>query len=309
MNWIKNILVWLAIPLLFSCELSPEKAPQKVSISPYIMELDDLIPIINQDTVRVLDLRKNEEFLLGHIPGAINIWRTELQNPDYPYNGMIPTEEQLEALFSLKGIKSTDFLVLYDDHSSCEATRLWWVLKSFGFNHMAILNGGVNAWKVKFPLSDKVTVREPVDFILKGPFQTKGVATLDFVISSIDDSNTIFLDDRSEEEYSGKTLKNGAFDRGRIPGSIHLDWMEFVDTSNGKFKSIDEIKHIINSMGIDSTSAIVTYCHSGVRSAFTYFVLSELLHFENVRNYDGSWVEWTYHQQPIEKDSSTLYLN
>lgn len=309
MNWTKYLHLLLILILLVGCEVTTQNDLTKPVISPYVIELNDLIPILGYDTVKVLDLRKNEDFVLGHIPGAINIWRTELQNPDYAYNGMMPSKEQLESLLSLKGINSNDFLVLYDDHASCEATRLWWVLKGYGFNQMVILNGGVNAWRKELPLSNKIIVREPGQFGLKETFQTEGMVTMDLIKTSFDDSDMIILDNRSKDEYSGETLKNGAADRGRIPGSIHLDWMEFVDISNGKFKSIDEIRNIVNEKGIDSTDHIVTYCHSGVRSAFTYFVLSELLHFENVKNYDGSWVEWTYHQQPIEKDSSTLYLN
>jgi thiosulfate/3-mercaptopyruvate sulfurtransferase len=104
-------------------------------------------------------------------------------------------------------------------------------------------------------------------------------------------------------------MKAGAFSNGRIPGSVHLDWMETVNQEDHRFKSVDDIASIYGALGMDEDSEIVTYCHSGVRSAHTFFVLTQLLGYKNVKNYDGSWIEWTYHNLPVEVDSLAIQLN
>ena len=116
--------------------------------------------------------------------------------------------------------------------------------------------------------------------------------------SVIEDSSLILLDTRGLEEYSGSKLKNGAAWAGHIPSAKNIDWAEAVDYhGNHKFLPSDELKNKYDSLGITGNQPVVTYCHSGVRSAHTLFVLTELLGYKNVRNYDGSWIEWSHLNQ------------
>jgi len=106
-------------------------------------------------------------------------------------------------------------------------------------------------------------------------------------------------------------LIQGAERSGRIPQSHHIDWMGAIDKTNAhKFKSIDELKYIYAPLIAVKDTPVITYCHTGVRSAHTTFVLTQLLGYTNVKNYDGSWSEWSYYENlPIEKDSISTVLN
>ena len=163
---------------------------------------------------------------------------------------------------------------------------------------MAILNGGTLAWSQVDSLTSAVTDRPQGDF----KFTQPGIAPTSDNILVTDLSKMIYqnqvvvLDTRSKEEHEGLTLKQGAQWAGRIPGSIHIDWMEAVDQSTYRFKEPTELQNIYNKV-LNNDLLAVTYCHSGVRSTHTYFVLTELLGRKNVTNYDGSWVEWTNHFQ------------
>ena len=143
----------------------------------------------------------------------------------------------------------------------------------------------------------------PSKFTFNSAIKKNHLAIWSDIANNLENDNVVMLDVRTKDEHQGIILKNGASSAGRIPGSIHLDWMEFVDSSTGKFKTIKEIETIFAELELDKSKRIITYCHSGVRSAHTYFVLTALLGVEDVRNFDGSWVEWTYQQLPIEIDT------
>jgi thiosulfate/3-mercaptopyruvate sulfurtransferase len=124
-------------------------------------------------------------------------------------------------------------------------------------------------------------------------------------------SNFVLLDARSADEFSGNALKAGAKKAGRIPGSIHIDWAEAIDYDGSHtFKPREELERIYAKLGADREDTIVVYCHSGVRSSHTTFVLTELLDYKHVLNYDGSWIEWSYDDGlPIETDSMAYIKN
>ena len=121
----------------------------------------------------------------------------------------------------------------------------------------------------------------------------------------------IIIDTRTLDEFSGKRQKDGATQAGRIPGSHGIDWTEAIDYQGTlKFKTKDELEKIYGTLKMTQNHPIITYCHTGVRSALTTFVLTQLLDYRNVKNYDGSWTEWSFYKdQPFEKDSVTTILN
>ena len=111
------------------------------------------------------------------------------------------------------------------------------------------------------------------------------------------------------DEYMGKVQKSGAQKAGRLPGSIHIEWSEAIDSTN-KFKTAEELMNVYSAHDIDPSDTIVVYCHSGSRSAHAALVLEALLNFKSVKNYDGSWTEWSHYDDlPIESDSLTFVKN
>ena len=274
----------------------------------HLMECEDLKDLSTSSNIKIIDFRKPDIFLKEHIINAINVWRTDIEDASFPYKGMMARRAKMEALFSRLGIKNEDELIIYDDNGACDSSRLWWILKNYGFNKVKILNGGLTQWKhKKGSLTSEVIKYPPSNFKL--PFKSNMAlyADLEDIKSLIVNDNKILLDTRTDSEFSGKRQKKGARRGGHIPNSLLLDWSHAIDfNASKKFKPYKELLELYQQKGITKRKEIYVYCHSGVRSAHTTFVLTELLGFKNVKNYDGSWVEWSFHKDlPFEQDTIT----
>jgi len=268
----------------------------KAQDSKVLIEPKDAVELISAENVKFIDIQKPEAFAEGHIEGAINIWRDDFTDLSVPYNGAMATKPQLENLFSDLGISNADKLVIYDKNGLCEAARLWWILSTYNFSNINLINGGLTAWEMEsLPTTLEVKSYAKTQFNFPQGLNTSIIASKEEVLTAIEDENTIILDTRSTGEYNGETQKDGAFKAGRIPSSILNDWANCVNyEGDKKLKQIEDLKASFAQLGITSDKKIITYCHSGVRSAHTTFVLTQVLGFENVKNYDGSWVEWSY---------------
>ncbi len=279
--------------------------------SPYVIEVSELQKDLGKSGIKVVDFRLKEEYDRGHIPGALNIWRSDLQNPDYPYKGMLVKKEDLENLLGSLGINNEDLLVIYDDKGSVDACRLWWTLQYYYFDSVRILNGGLSTWRAAGGAVSKEKARPtPTNFTLPDSTRNDILIRKSQLAEVVrEQQNVKILDVRSSDEYSGSLQRPGAFKAGRIPGSMHVEWSMAIDT-NRRFKSREELVEMYNKLGLRNTDSIVVYCHSGSRSAHTNFVLEKILNFETVMNYDGSWTEWSYYEElPYEKDSLILEVH
>lgn len=305
MRWIKNILVLVVLLTVLAC-----KKEARASEYPSLIEAGEFAEAQWDPRVVVVDFRKKEDYLKEHIPGAIQIWRTDIESSAYPYAGMMASKEQMESLFSRLGIHPEDHLVVYDDRGSCDAARLWWILQYYGFNQVSLLDGGLKAWKgTSGVLTTQLPQRSQSEFVFKGEPHPQMLIEKEELLSGLE-RGWILLDTRTHNEYSGKRLKRGAVAAGRIKGSHWVDWSEAIDYhGEHQFKDIDELREIYRKFIPSMEDTVVTYCHSGVRSAHTTFVLSELLGYPHIKNYDGSWTEWSRQKGfPVEKDSITVIL-
>lgn len=300
MNWTNFVAYLMLLALIVGCN-NPTKQVEiePARVTKYLIEAEELLPITGNDTIALLDLQRPEDFQKGHIRSSINIWRSALNNPSFKYDGMIPDRDFLEEILHSKGVPENAFMVLYDNRGSCEATRLWWILKHYGYERMAILNGGIQGWMKLDSLTTMTINRERSDFKL--PSNVEAATSINMLLEDlsmmINNNEPYILDTRSKDEFEGLSLKQGAKWAGHLPESKHIDWMEAVDQETFRFKKTSELQKIYKEV-LENEQLVVTYCHSGVRSTHTYFVLTELLGRKNVKNYDGSWVEWTHHFQP-----------
>jgi thiosulfate/3-mercaptopyruvate sulfurtransferase len=297
MSWTKYI--WIALIGFWACNQSKTLSlPDTPMIDVSLFSKNLPLP----ENTLFIDCRNPDNYADGHIPGAISIYRDELSDS----LGIVLTKEQIEAMLSKKGIQNHDRLLLYDDNGSVEAARLWWVLDLYGFNKAQIIDGGLEGWKAMgLPIANVPSPIAYSNFQFLELTDSTHFADMQEVEQAIGNKSIKLLDNRSEEEYNGQTLKDGASYSGKIEGSVHLDYYNFIDQrpeAHKRLKPISEMQKILQDAGISPEDNIINYCHSGVRSALVTFVLTQLLDYPHVKNYDGSWCEWSAMHPP--KDSS-----
>lgn len=319
-----HLPIYLLASLLWwaACQSHPEAPPDQAQPTAAVSQADDyhnrthllevaeVLPLLTQPDVLLLEVSKPDEYAKGHLPGAHHIWRPHYANAsDYAYGGMMASIATLEALLSGYGADAETRILLYDAKGNVDASRLQWILHEYGHAHTALINGGKAAWlAADLPLAHERPEPRQAQFRFASlTYQPRQAATLDEVLAALDDPNVVLVDTRTAEEYHGLTQKQGAARAGRIPGAVHLDWAESVNYDGDFcFKSVRALRYLYERAGITPDKRIITYCHSGVRSAHTAFVLSHLLGYPEVVNYDGSWTEWSHHAHlPIEVSPAT----
>lgn len=230
----------------------------------------------------------------GHIEGALAWnWTTQLNDQ---IRRDILNQEQIEALLGASGIGSDTLIILYGDNNNWFAAYAYWQLKIFGVSQVKLMNGGRKKWELEGrTLVTQVPTYRPVSYQAPQPDLSIRARQPD-VASVLGTSNTALVDVRSPQEFSGEVIAPPGMTEtaqrgGHIPGAVNVPWAKAVN-EDGTFKSLDALTQLYGDVGVSKDKDIVTYCRIGERSAHTWFVLRELLGYENVRNYDGSWTEW-----------------
>lgn len=241
------------------------------------------------DNVIIVDFR-DATLPGGYIPGAIKISRGQQFAEIEGVANMLPEKEVIENLLGNAGISNNDTVVIYDADNGLWAARLWWTMKVYGHEDVRLLEGGSDAWRsAGFSTQLTPDTLEPTTYTAKDA-NTSMIADLDMIMESFDRDGLVVLDTRSEDEWNA----------GRIPGAVWIEWTNALNP-DGTFKTADELRAIYESNGITKDKeAIMPHCRAAVRSAHTLFVLTELLGYENVRNYDGSWIEYEKSGCPID---------
>jgi thiosulfate/3-mercaptopyruvate sulfurtransferase len=231
----------------------------------------------------------------GHIPGAVKLhWRDDLQNP---LVRDVVTRDRFEELMASRGIGPSTTVVVYGDKNNWFAAYAYWYLKVFGHEDVRILDGGRQKW-IEEGRELTMTVPEPARAEYAARDRDESIRVRrDEVLAKLDADGVSLVDVRSPQEYSGELVappgyeQEGAMRGGHIPGAASVPWATAV-RDDGTFKSADELREIYGARGVTPDKEVLAYCRIGERSAHTWFVLRELLGYENVRNYDGSWTEW-----------------
>lgn len=251
---------------------------------------------LNDKNIRVVE--SNEDMLLydtGHIPGAVKIdWTTDLNDPvrrDYL------DREQFEKLMSEKGISNDTLVVFYGDKSNWWAAYALWVFHLFGHTKTALLNGGRKKWMDEGRAFTREKVSPaPTRYTAPPRDDARIRAFREDVLAHVRAYGAL-VDVRSPQEYTGERLhmpdypNEGALRGGHIPGAASIPWAQAI-REDGTFKSADELSALYGGKGITPDKEVIAYCRIGERSSHTWFVLSHLLGFKHVKNYDGSWTEW-----------------
>jgi thiosulfate/3-mercaptopyruvate sulfurtransferase len=268
-------------------------------VHPEVLVSTEWVAIHGKDSnVRLVE--SNEDTLLyatGHIPGAVHVdWTADLNDQirrDYI------TQAGFEALMSRIGVTPETTAVFYGDKNNWWACYAFWVFQLFGHRNARIMNGGRLKWeKEGRPLTRDVPSPSSTRYRARERDDSKIRAFRDQVLNHVKASLPL-IDVRSPEEYTGKLLhmpnypNEGALRGGHIPGAKNVPWSRAVKPDDGTFKSADELRAMYEGdLGLTPDDTVIAYCRIGERSSHTWFVLTYLLGFKNVRNYDGSWTEW-----------------
>ena len=244
----------------------------------------------------------------GHIPGAIGWnWSSELNDT---VTRDILSREQMQRLLGGSGITKGTTVVLYGDNNNWFATYAFWQLKLYGHRRVKIMNGGRLKWVNEGrPMTTDVPSPDKRTYRASDP-DTSIRATRDYVLDVASTANnTGLVDVRAPAEFSGELLapanlpQEGSQRGGHIPGAANIPWLKAVNEEDGTFKSVEELRELYQKdAGLNKDNEVIAYCRIGERSSHTWFVLSQILGFPKVRNYDGSWTEYgSIVGAPIEK--------
>jgi len=277
-------------------------------VHPEVLASTDWVAAHLEDpAVRVVE--SNEDPLLypsGHLPGAVEVdWTRDLNDPvrrDYL------DRSGFEALASRIGIRPETTVVFYGDKSNWWATYAYWVFQLFGHKNARVMDGGRAKWEQEGrPLVRQVPAYPPTEYRAPERDDRTLRAYRDQVLDHVR-ARAPLVDVRSPDEYTGKRLhmeaypNEGALRGGHIPGASNVPWGRAVN-ADGTFKDAAELRAIYEQeQGLRPADDVIAYCRIGERSSHTWFVLTHLLGYSRVRNYDGSWTEWgNLVGVPIEK--------
>jgi len=216
-------------------------------------------------SIRIIDVREKLQYLDGHIPGAVQAWRPDIEDKMHILPGMMAVQKQVEDLMGTLGINHQSIIVIYSEGP--DNGRLWWVLAYYGFpmKQMKLLDGGIEGWKAKGYPTEMVPAKAgKMNFTFAK--ETKGVrtilCTLSDVKSALKKPDKVVLDVRSKEEFLGNEAKKGAARPGRIPGVTWVEWKEVLaDAGPYKdyWKSGEDIKRLFSTKGITPDKDIYMY--------------------------------------------------
>ena len=252
---------------------------------------------LNDKNIRLLE--SNEDVLLydtGHIPGAQKIdWQEDLNDAVVrDYLG----QQQFQALMEQLGISNDTTIVFYGDKSNWWATYAFWVFQLFGHTNAKVVDGGRLKWvdEGRELTTDKPSY--PAASYRAPARNDAAIRAMREQVLAHQQAGLPLVDVRSPAEYKGELLhmadypQEGSLRGGHIAGARSVPWARAAN-DDGTFKSADDLRAIYEEeQGLSSGDNIVAYCRIGERSSHTWFVLSYLLGYGNVRNYDGSWTEW-----------------
>jgi thiosulfate/3-mercaptopyruvate sulfurtransferase len=273
---------------------------------PVLVSTSALAGRLGEQNLVVTEVDENPDLYdEGHISGAVELhWKDDLQDP---LERDVVDKPSFERLLGERGIGNDTTVVLYGDKNNWFAAYAYWYLKIYGHEDVRILDGGRQKWIDEGrELTTEAPRPEPREY--SAPERNESIrAYRDQVLGWLGEPGQVLVDVRSTAEYTGELIappgyeQEGAQRAGHIPTAASIPWASAV-RDDGTFKPAGELRELYGGKGVTPDKQVTAYCRIGERSAHTWFVLRELLGYEKVRNYDGSWTEWgSLVDVPIER--------
>ena len=261
---------------------------------------DDSVVLVEVDV-------DTEAYEQGHIPGAVGWnWTTQLNDT---VTRDILSKEQIECLLGSSGITPDTTVVLYGDNNNWFATYAFWQLKIYGHADVRVMDGGRIKWVSEGrDLTTDAPCVEATSYTASDADLSTRATRDDMLSIASGETASAMVDVRAPAEFSGELLapanlpQEGSQRGGHIPGATNIPWLTAVNEDDGTFKSVEDLQAAYQGKGITGDGLTVAYCRIGERSSHTWFVLSQILGYDDVKNYDGSWTEYgSIVGAPIEK--------
>jgi thiosulfate/3-mercaptopyruvate sulfurtransferase len=242
-----------------------------------------------------------ERYAAGHIPGSVFIdWTRDIVDPDAAVKAQIAPPDRFAEAMERIGVGDDSSVVVVDDTGGHLATRLWWALRYYGHDAVAVLDGGFARWEAGgHPVTDVPSEAHAATFTPRVRPELR--ATLDEVRSQIGGTERQIVDARDEGMYSGRTQRGSR--GGHIPGAVNLPAQSLIGDDGG-WRAPDEIRNAASAAGLDLDQPVTAYCNGGVTATQVLFGLHLAgVPLDELRNYDGSWNEWGERADvPVEGD-------
>ena len=240
------------------------------------------------------------EYDAEHIPGTIFFDIDEIADTDNPLPHMVPSPEKFSSRMRKLGLGDGNRIVIYDTIGNVSAARAWWLLRLFGHQDVAILDGGLPKWKAEGRPVDDMPVK-PAERHFTSRINSFLLREKDQVARNVDQNREQILDARSAGRFEGTEPEpREGLRGGHIPGSKNLPFTNLLNEGDGTFRKAEELNAAFNSAGIDLKKPVITSCGSGITACVLAFGL-HLLGHKRVAVYDGSWTEWALDGElPVE---------
>ena len=309
----KKLIVGAVISgLVATTGVLPAEARPK-NLARAVAQPDWLEQNIDNPKVRIIEVSTEPGiYERGHIKNSVKlVWHTDLVDT---VNRDIISQAKFTALVQKAGIDEDTTVVLYGDKNNWFAAWGAWIFNIYGQKDVRVLDGGRVKWeKDGRALTTVVPTFKAGNFVAKAADKNlRATLTRDVLPVAKKERKATLIDIRSADEYSGKIFAPAGFQElavraGHIPGAINVPWGLNVN-SDGTFKTVAELKKLYADKGVTGADQIITYCRIGERSSLTWFVLSEILGFSRVKNYDGSWTEYGNSVgAPISNPAGTIW--
>lgn len=276
--------------------------------STYLIDTETLFRNLGRDDLVIIDVR-GEGAYTSHIPGAVHSSWHEYSDPQATAKGLLdPDVARLEKRLQALGVNNSSDVVVYSNpfDNWGDEGRMFWMLHYLGHKNVRILDGGWPKWTAEHRIYEHEPVRpKPGDFQASvQPDMIIQKQELKKLVKS-PRRETVIVDARSVEEYAGKEI-DGLPRPGHVPSAVNIPWNGFLQ-QDATVKPLSTVQAMFHAFGLNERQEVITYCLGGLRSAWVYFLL-KLAGYEKVRNYPGSWWEWSRDfAAPAEKDMKLLH--